>query len=348
MPALAGGLLLALLASANPGCERYPAPAIQKPRATAAATATATTTADDAPAQKQVSLARLPTELIAAFQDRQRCNLLQGCDPETILVGLGPSAVDAACAFYDGTREESDRYYRSRVLAALGRMGGPGAVQCLMRAFSEGPWLDQAMAAFALGALRAADAQEVLQASLDDPGKVPNLAVRAGILYALTKLGAEPALDELWRALDPGGASISQWVYLRFVVNAAARLGARAQAGSIALLVAHPDYYLKRASLRALAQLGDPSVARAVAAALDTDYPGIQREATRTLRSLILVGSPEQPKTVEQWRAWRDERWAPRTLAPAVPKAPGGPSSAPSKPGKPEPAQGSKAEGPSK
>jgi HEAT repeats len=305
MSALALAVLLGLTITSL-GCKPGDASRAKPATSTGPAKATSVTATrtHEAP-----TLASLPDDLTQAFQDRQRCNLLTGCDPEEALVALGPSAARAACAFFDETKGKKDPYYRSRVLRALGRVGGPEAEACLLRALTEEHWLNQATAAFALGDLRAEAAREPMLSMYAQTEPRPGLAVRAGLGYALTRLGAAPALDELWGTLNPGSVSIRNWVYLRFVIRAAAKLKLRAQAGAIAGLVAHPDYYLKREALQALALLGDPSVARAVAEALDADYPGIQREAARCLRALKLVDGATAPKTIEQWRSWRDDRW---------------------------------------
>ncbi len=265
-------------------------------------------------------LAELPLELQDAFRDRQQCNLLKGCEPVNALVALGANATAAACTFYEESAGDADRYYRSRILEALGRLGGADAEECLIRALTNGRWLDQSIAAFALGDLKTRRAQPPLQQLLDDPAQKPGLALRAGLVYALVRLGAKPPIDELWRSLEPGQVSIHNWGYLRFVVRAAAKLKSRNQATAIAGLVAHPDYYLKREALQALAVLGDNATARQVATALDVEFPGIQREAARTLRALKLDTGEKRPRTVSEWRAWRDAKWPPSPDA--SPKAP--------------------------
>jgi hypothetical protein len=326
---LGRGLLLAGLVGVSLSCQRAPEPAGTPPPAkTVSAAAALPETAAAAPV-----LAALPPDLIEAFVDRQRCNLLKGCDPADALVALGASAVDAACTFYEESARDADRYYRSRVLQALGRMGGEKAEACLLQALETSRWLDQTIAAFGLGNLRAVRARATLEALLADPNQKPGLALRAGVLYALVRVGAKPSLDELWRSIEPGRVSIHNWGYLRYVVRAAARLGARDQVGHIAALVAHPDYYLKREALQALAVLGDRSAARAAAAALDVEYPGIQREAANCLRALKIAEGPGQPKTVKQWRKWRDARWPPATdeAAAATEASPGAPSPASAK-----------------
>ena len=249
--------------------------------------------------------AALPPELVRDLADRQRCNLLNGCAPEDALVALGPAYVRAACELYAGSAAGDDRYWRSRVLAALGRLGGPDAVLCLRGALRDGRWLEKATAAFALGHLRAAEALPDLQAVLTRGPGPGGLALEAGVRTALTQLGQPVDMAPLWSHLANAASELDQWTMLRFVVQAARELGAREQAPAIARLLKHPDYYLRREALQALAVLGDASTVDVVAAALDDPMPGIRRAAAATLGALVPGAGAG---SVEAWRTWRDSR----------------------------------------
>jgi len=252
--------------------------------------------------------ASVPSDLARDLADRQRCNLLNGCDPEDALAALGPAYARAACALYTGSAGADDRYWRSRVLAALGRMGGPDAVACLRAALVQGRWLEQATAAFALGDLRAAEAVPDLEAVVAQGPGGGGVALEAGARTALALLGRPVDLSPLWARLAGAEEAVTDWPMLRFVVQAARTLKSREQAPAIARLLKHPDYYLRREALQALAALGDPSTVDAVAAALDDPMPGIRRGAIAALQALV----PRAPAgSLEAWRAWRDARRGP-------------------------------------
>jgi len=283
------------------GCARAPQP----PAAEAAS-----------PLPAPAAPATLPADLVRDFADRQRCNLLNGCAPEDRLVALGPTYAAAACALYTSTAPDADRYYRSRLLAALGRLGGPDAVACLRAALRTGRWLDRATAAFALGDLKAGEAVPDLEAVLAAGGGGATLAVEAGARAALAQLGRPVDLAPLWAHLaraaaegsTPGSLeAVAAWPMLRFVVHAARVVEAHEQAVPIARLLAHPDYYTRREALDALAVLGDAGTVDVVAAALDDPLPGIRRAAATTLAALLPGAGPATP---EQWKAWRDRRRA--------------------------------------
>jgi hypothetical protein len=251
----------------------------------------------------------LDAGLVRDFQDRQRCNLLNGCGPLERLGELGGEAVPSACAFYRDSARDADKYYRSQVLLGVARAAAKGcdegcrklAEDCLRGGLAARSWMEQTEAAFGLGELKAAEALPDLQRLQQSQ---PNLAVRAGVMYALARLGAGPDLAQLWAELDPQRADVANWGFLRYVVRAAAGLGARDQALAVAGLVKHPDYYLKREALRALASFKHPSTLEAALAALDDQYPGIRRAAVETLQAITGLRALT---TVEQWLAWRQE-----------------------------------------
>jgi hypothetical protein len=280
-------------------CSREPAPpgAPSAPDATDSRGAAAST--------------EVPADLVRELRDRQRCNLLNGCAPEDRLVALGPGFAGAVCALYEQSGAEGDRYWRSRVLAALGRRGGPEAVACLRRALASGRWLEQATAAFALADLGATSAVPDLEALLSGAGGA-NLAVEAGARAALHRLGRPVDLAPLWARLAVADRALDQWPMLRFVIQAARVATARDQAPAVARLLTHPDYYTRREALLTLAALGDPGTLDAVAAVLDDPLPGIRRAAADALAALVPGGGRLTP---EQWRTWRDAR---------APKADGG------------------------
>ena len=285
--------LLLALASTQPACHKAPIEA----RPTALETA--------APAAEAAS-AQLPEELRRAFQDRQSCNLLKGCPPISRLVALGQEAAGPACAFYRETHADADKYYRSRVLEALGRVGGGAAARCLIHALEHGRWLDRTVAAFALGDLRTEEARAPLEQTLAGAGG-RNLAIRAAVTYALGRLDVEVDPAPLWEVLSSEAAARAQWVYLRFVVRAAARMEASEQAPAVARWLIDGDYYLKRECLRALATIGDERVIDAVARALDDTYPGVRAAAGETLRALT---GRRDIRSTDAWRRWRDQREA--------------------------------------
>lgn len=258
----------------------------------------------------------LPADLVRDLRDRQRCNLLNGCAPEERLAALGPGFAGAICALYEQSGAEGDRYWRSRLLAALGRTGGSEAVACLRKALTCGRWLEQATAAFALGDLGATAAAPDLEALLAS-GKAGNLAVEAGVRAALARLGRPVDLAPLWARLAVADRELDQWPMLRFVIQAARVVKAGDQAPAVARLLTHPDYYTRREALLTLAALGDPTTLDAVAAVLDDPLPGIRRAAADTLAALVPGGGRLTP---EQWRAWRDAR-APKAAGGRAPKA---------------------------
>jgi HEAT repeat protein len=286
-------LLLALMAT-QPACREAP------DKAPAASGVVARPPASTPP--------RLPEDLRRAFQDRQSCNLLKGCPPVSRLVALGEEAAGPACAFYRETQADADKYYRSRVLEALGRVGGGVAERCLTHALEHGRWLDRTVAAFALGDLRSEEARAALERTLASAGG-RNLAIRAAVTYALGRIGGEVDPAPLWGVLGSDAAARAQWVYLRFVVRAAARMEAREQAPAVARWLADGDYYLKRECLRALATIGDERVIDPVSRALDDTYPGVRAAAGDTLRALT---GRRDIRSTDAWRRWRDQRAAPQ------------------------------------
>ncbi|MBT9554936.1 MAG: HEAT repeat domain-containing protein [Myxococcales bacterium] len=301
------GLSLMLL-----GCARSEPPA-QTPPASEEAQVTAAHHTEDfvvapPPAAPDPLAEAQVRDILAREGTRSVCNDLNGCAMVNTLVALGPSAAPAIADAY--RLSAGDKFWRFRLLEALGRIGAPES-----GSFLEGVLLHddhavaRAEAALALGRGRFATSLASLR-SVAARSPLPETEVLLAIGYAMTRLGDDLAGRTLIEAHlaaptpvepAPGERQAVRWDRLRPGLFAAGELRLKKALPVLARAAREADPFTRREAIVALPKLRDRAAIPTLIDALGDPVPRLRDEALAGLRSLTGFRNRSRP---DDWRAW--------------------------------------------
>jgi HEAT repeat protein len=261
-------------------------------------------------------------DILAREGTRSACNDLNGCAMVGTLVALGPSAAPAIADAY--RLSAGDKFWRFRLIEALGRIGAP----------ESGPFLEgvllhddlaiaRAEAALALGRGRYATSLAALR-SVAARSPLPETEVLLAVAYAMTRLGddaAGRALIEVHLVAPspvepvPGERQAVRWDRLRPGVFAAGELRLKKALPVLVRAAREADPFTRREAILALPKLRDRSAIPTLIDALGDTVPSLRDEALAGLRSL--TGFRNRVRQ-DDWRAW----WEAEQKGAASPESP--------------------------
>ncbi|HBS69231.1 MAG TPA: PBS lyase [Cyanobacteria bacterium UBA11149] len=176
------------------------------------------------------------------------------------------------------TELSEKRYYTRKdfiaaVIAILGQIGSPQAVETLIKALNEGPWYVRAESAAALGRIGTTQAFNALIKALNDDDN----SVRGEVAEALGKIGTPEAIKGLVIALHDDDS------YVRGEAAVAlAKIGTAEASHELIKVLNHPDKFV-RWEATAACHITSPSVLRSLINALNHYDRNIREEAAMVL-----------------------------------------------------------------
>lgn len=176
------------------------------------------------------------------------------------------------------TELSEKRYYTRKdfitaVIAILGQIGSPQAVETLIKALNEGPWYVRAESAAALGRIGTTQALNALTKALHDDDN----CVRGEVAEALGKIGTSEAIKGLIVALHDEDS------YVRGEAAVAlAEIGTAEASQELIKVLNHPDKFV-RWEATAACHITSPAVLRSLINALNHYDRNIREEAAMIL-----------------------------------------------------------------
>lgn len=175
--------------------------------------------------------------------------------------------------------ELAEKQYYSRkdfitgVIAILGQIGSPQAVETLIKALNEGPWYVRAESAAALGRIGTNQALNALIKALHDDDN----CVRGEVAEALGKIGTSEAIKGLILALHDRDNYVSGEAAV-----ALAQIDTPEALQELIKLLNHPNKFVRWEAIEAC-HITSPSVVRSLINALNHHEKNIREEAAMVL-----------------------------------------------------------------